>query len=114
MALTAGRDLFLVVHAGALDCTIFFLVPAPEPAGTVGPSELGLVADKTPDDGTELFFIRIKEPAVLPCVVFCPLEHFRVFQCSVSHGIGPGCVVRLVYAAGTLVFAIASLSVVLF
>ena len=70
----AGNFIFME-HAGTFNRQVFLLIPAPETAGAVRPSELLFVPHKPPDNGRELFVVGIEFPSLFVCISFCPFEH---------------------------------------
>lgn len=85
MAVAFFCNLIFMVYAWAFDCTVLFLIPAPDAAGTVWSPELFFVPYQPPDHGTELLLIRIEYPALLVCIPFCPFVHFFFFFIFFCH-----------------------------
>jgi hypothetical protein len=72
VAATVVLDLIPVVYARAFDRTVFLLIAAPEPAGTVGSPKFFLVPDESFEDGAKLFLVRVEHPAMLMRKTVCP------------------------------------------
>lgn len=87
VAVTLLCDFFFMIYAGAFDCPVLLVVPAPDAAGAVRPAELCLIAHQSLDHGHELLLIGIEGPAVFMRIAFGPFEHISLFCIFFCHGI---------------------------